>query len=194
MAEIAALALAMPPVIEQLIKISKLGYDLVEGGRNMTKNFQDSLLPIGISRARFEEWDQARIVACGGDDLSRVIDPKSRRYQLVLLTIVKIGGIFTDIKQLEGKYGIVKEDQLPPVGNASGVGRPKGKERAPQGFVRQQPSENSTSSLYDKFSSVMSLGRLSVASQSSAYPQNDFNTMLRFLTNSAWTTEHQYMN
>ncbi|KAF2788218.1 hypothetical protein K505DRAFT_315276 [Melanomma pulvis-pyrius CBS 109.77] len=102
--EIAGLAVAVPALVAQLVQISKAGYDLFQNARDVPTNVQTQLYSMNVSRVQLEDWDQELSRCKGG--LTAVIDPVSLRYRLVLETLILIAGVFSEVRQLEEKYGI----------------------------------------------------------------------------------------
>ncbi|KAI9765584.1 MAG: hypothetical protein M1840_007273 [Geoglossum simile] len=110
--EVAGVALAVPAIVAQLLKVSKEGYELFQNAQAVPKDVQRQLHSMGSPPPQ---------------------------YRLVLQTLVMIAGVFAEVRQLEEKYGIsrVAEDEPAAARVELTEGNPAGKDRFFAKFVNK---------------------------------------------------------
>ncbi|KAF3935759.1 hypothetical protein ABW19_dt0210035 [Dactylella cylindrospora] len=104
--EIAGITLAGPAIVHQLIKVSIDGYQAFQDTKLVGKQYQQLKHDFDVQHERYLDW--LRTLSASGGDLSNILDPKSRRYELVLTTLARIAGIFAEMDQLKQRYGITR--------------------------------------------------------------------------------------
>ncbi|KAK6331293.1 hypothetical protein TWF730_004380 [Orbilia blumenaviensis] len=102
--EIAGIALAGPAVIAGLIKTSIAGYRTFHDTKLVGKEYQQLKLEIDVQEERYLAW--IRNLSNHGGDLSSIIDPKSRQYELILTTLAMIAGVFVELDKVDSRYGL----------------------------------------------------------------------------------------
>ncbi|KAF8246609.1 hypothetical protein K440DRAFT_662037 [Wilcoxina mikolae CBS 423.85] len=114
--EIAGVVLAGPAVVAQLLKICCDGYRLFAGAKMAGKTIQGCQYEFNVTRVQLEGWIQT--LSDHGGDVSLLIDQSSRRYQMVLETLALIAGVFSQVEQLERRYGVSRVGPEGPVNDA----------------------------------------------------------------------------
>jgi hypothetical protein len=102
--EVIGVVLAVPAVVEQLLNVCLAGYGLFRAAQSVGKDVQDQIHDLDVSRQALEDW--IRELASCGDKLESIIEPNTFRYELILRTLAMIASVFTEVEQLEKKYGI----------------------------------------------------------------------------------------
>ena len=102
--EVAGVVLAGPPIVAGLLKLSIEGYRVFKDASSAGKAIENRFYDLEVTRERLQNWIEE--LDRRGGDLSALLGEKTRRYQLVLQTLVLIASVFAEAEQLEKKYGI----------------------------------------------------------------------------------------
>jgi len=106
--EVAGLVLAGPAVVAQLLQVSIGGYKVFSQAQSAGTDINRCQHALDIQRERLEDW--VRKLATLGGNLSNIVGSNTKRYQVILETLVLIAEVFTQVEQLETKYGIRHND------------------------------------------------------------------------------------
>lgn len=110
--EVVTAVMSIPGVVGELLKASKAGYDFFQDVKGVSQDVRSKLYELEVTRIRLDDW--IRDLGAHGSDLAKIIDPNSRRYKLVLVTLALIAGVFAEVEQLHQKYGICEVDESKP--------------------------------------------------------------------------------
>ncbi|KAK6337134.1 hypothetical protein TWF718_009918 [Orbilia javanica] len=100
--EIAGIALAGPAVVVQLIKTSVDGYRFFQETKLVGEEYQQLKLEVDIQKERYLAW--IRKLSNRGGDLSKLIDPTTRQYELVLTILAMLVSLFAEVDQFNHRY------------------------------------------------------------------------------------------
>jgi hypothetical protein len=118
--EVAGLLVGVPGLVKLLLEVTLDGYKTFSSARSCGKDIGSCLLLLEVERERLKDW--IRHLSNGGGDLSKVIDPTTNRYCVVLEVLSQMAGLFAQVGELESKYGIRRVE--PRTGNQVGTKLP----------------------------------------------------------------------
>jgi hypothetical protein len=100
----ASLLLGIPGLIKILLEVTLDGYKTLYGAQSCGMDLGSCMRLLEIEWERLEGWIQQ--LSDAGGDLSRLIDPTTKRYRVVLEVLSQMAGLFAQVEDLESKYGI----------------------------------------------------------------------------------------
>jgi hypothetical protein len=102
--EVAGLLIGIPGLVKLLLEVTLDGYKTFSSVQSCGKDIGSCMLLLDVERERLEDW--IRQLSTRGGDLSRLIDPTTKRYRVVLEVLAQMAGLFARVEELESKYGI----------------------------------------------------------------------------------------
>jgi hypothetical protein len=94
----------IPGLIKLLLEVTLDGYKTIYRAQQCGMDISSCMLLLGIEWERLESWIQQLFDE--GGDLSRLIDPTTKLYRVVLEVLSQMAGLFAQVENLESKYGI----------------------------------------------------------------------------------------
>jgi hypothetical protein len=102
--EVVGIGLAIPGVIDLLLKTALSGYKVFSSVQSHGSQLGQHQWHLDRQRERFEEWTTQ--LRNNSGSTSALFASETRRGQFILETLVRIAAVFAEADQLESKYGI----------------------------------------------------------------------------------------